>query len=197
MQNLTQRLFDIREETDANRKNLKVATLVSELFREVGCDPVVVGGSAVEFYSDGKYVSGDVDICQAGSRLPTPREREEIMSRIGTPLGIRKWDVCGVMVDLLGWVETTARTPYREIGPLKLIQIEDLIAERILVATVPALDEQRLNVARTLLAVAVSGAVETDFQELERVANSPDYRIGESLQMLLAELKSQPPADKP
>ena len=191
MRDLSQRLSEICSENDANRKNLKVATLVSELFREVGCDPVVVGGSAVEFYSDGEYVSGDVDICQAGSRLPTPREREEIMSQIGIPLGVRKWNVCGVMVDLLGWVETTARTPYREMGALKLIQIEDLIAERILIATVPTRDEQRLGVARILLAMAVSGAVEVDFPELERVANSPDYRIGDSLRALFTEVQTQ------
>ncbi len=184
-------LEEIRAEADPNRKNLKVAELVSELFREIGCDPVIVGDSAVEFYTEGRYVSGDVDICQAGVRLPTPREREELMSRIGTPLGVRKWEVCGIYVDLLGWVETSTRTPYQEIGKLKLIQIEDLIAERILVATVPTRNEERLNVARLLLGVALSGSVETDFQELEKVAASSDYQVTDELHALMAEINSQ------
>ena len=45
-------LTDIRREDDPNRKNLRVAEVVSRCFREIGCAPVVVGGSAVEFYSD-------------------------------------------------------------------------------------------------------------------------------------------------
>jgi hypothetical protein len=185
---IERRLKSIRSEKDVNRKNLKVARLVSDLFREIGCDPVVVGGSAVEFYTDGQYVSGDVDICQGGSRLPTAREREEMMARIGKPLGIRKWDVGGVYVDLFGWVETSARTPFQQIGNLKLIQIEDLIAECILVATVPAMNEGRMKVARTLLAVVLSGMVEADLKELEHVANSSDYRVGNELRKLMKEL---------
>src|SRR5580658_7284409 len=119
-------LADIRREDDPNRKNLRVAEVVSRCFREIGCAPVVVGGSAVEFYSDGRYVSGDVDVCFDGPRLPTPREREEVMARLGKPLGVRRCEVAGVLVDLLGRVETTARTPFQKIGDLQLIQIEDL-----------------------------------------------------------------------
>jgi hypothetical protein len=190
---LKRRLEIIGGETNASSKNLKVAELVSELFREIGCDPVIVGGSAVEFYTEGFYVSGDVDICQTGERLPTPREREELMSQVGRPLGIRKWEVCGVLVDLLGWVETTSTAPFQQVGKLKLIQIEDLIAERILVATVPTRNEERLSVARALLAVAIAGEVEINFQELERVAKSPDYRVSEELHTLIEELKNPRP----
>ena len=53
----------VREETDLNSKSLLLAGLVSELFRERGFEPVVVGGSAIEFYTDGAYMSGDTDIC--------------------------------------------------------------------------------------------------------------------------------------
>lgn len=76
-------LVAVRAETDANRKNLLVAALVSRLFREVGFDPVIVGGSAVEIYTDGQYVSGDVDVCLGGAKLPAPRQREKMMARVG------------------------------------------------------------------------------------------------------------------
>lgn len=180
-------LAAIRREDDPNRRNLRVAELVCRCFREIGCEPVVVGGSAVEFYTDGQYVSGDVDVCYTGSRLPTPREREEIMSRLGKPLGVRRWEVAGVLVDMLGRVETTARTPFQTLGELRLIQIEDLIAERLLVATVPARDEARMEVARVLIALVAQGLIAADVDELLRVADSPDYRVGAELRAMLAE----------
>ena len=53
----------IRQEMDLNAKALLLAAVVSELFRERGFEPVVVGGSAIEFYTDGAYMAGDTDIC--------------------------------------------------------------------------------------------------------------------------------------
>ncbi len=43
---------------------------------------MIVGGSAIEFYTDGAYMSGDTDICWAGWKSPTMEEREEIMRQI-------------------------------------------------------------------------------------------------------------------
>ncbi len=60
---ITAALGIIRAETDLSAKALLLAGLVSELFRERGFEPVVVGGSAIEFYTDGAYMSGDTDIC--------------------------------------------------------------------------------------------------------------------------------------
>jgi hypothetical protein len=187
MSELDATLAAIRREDDPNCRNLRVAELVSRCFREIGCEPVVVGGSAVEFYTDGRYVSGDVDLCFSGPRLPTPREREEIMGRLGKPLGVRRCEIAGVLVDLLGRVETTARTPFQGLGELRLIQIEDLIAERLLVATVPARDEARLEVARVLIALVAKGLIAADMDELLRVADSPDYRVGVELRAMLAD----------
>lgn len=69
----------VREETDLNSKSL---LLVSELFRERGFEPVVVGGSAIEFYTDGAYMSGDTDICWTGWPQPSNEERIEIMRQL-------------------------------------------------------------------------------------------------------------------
>jgi hypothetical protein len=171
MSELEVALEAVRGEEDASRKNLRVAELVTRGFRAIGCDPIVVGGSAVEFYTDGQYVSGDVDVCYAGARLPTPREREDVMSPLGEPLGVRRWEVAGVIVDVLGWVESTARTPFQTIGELRLIQIEDLVAERLLVALIPSRDETRMEVARTLVALVAQRLVTVDLEELLRVAD--------------------------
>ncbi|MGI8435318.1 MAG: hypothetical protein ACR2NX_00190 [Chthoniobacterales bacterium] len=192
MDSLAERLASIRAEQDQNRKNLRVAEIVSELFRAAGTAPVIVGGSAVEFYTDGAYVSADVDVCFSGARLPTPRERESVLAEAGTSLGLRTWQIADVVVDLLGVIETSAQTPFQNLGTLTLIQIEDLIAERILVATTPRFDSERWRVAKVLFAVALQRLVAFDPVELERIANSPDYRVGPDLQRLRREIEAQP-----
>jgi hypothetical protein len=191
MESLDRRLAAVRAERDPNRRNLRVAEIVSELFREAGADPVIVGGSAVEFYTDGTYVSGDVDVCFHGPRLPTPRERESVLAKVGISLGTRTWRVADVLVDLLGSVESAARTPFQKLGDLKLIQIEDLIAERILTATVPQFDEGRWKVAKVLLALVLENAIASDRAELERVANSASYCIGAELRRLIDEIERE------
>lgn len=191
MKPVDRKLAAIQAERDPNRKNLLVAELVSELFRQAGAEPIVVGGSAVEFYTDGGYVSGDVDICFNGPRLPAPRERESVLAEVGTSVSPRTWRIADVLVDLLGAVETAAVTPFQKMGLLQLIQIEDLIAERVLIATVPQFNEERWQVAKLLVAVAVKGMVECDRAELERVAGSPEYRVGPELRRLIDEVEGE------
>ena len=185
------RLAAIRVETDQNRKNLLVAEIVSELFRRVGADPVIVGGSAVEFYTDGAYVSADGDVCFAGARLPSPRERESILAEVGLR------SVCAHGRSPMLWLIFSERSRqvhgllFRKLGELSLIQIEDLIAERILIATTPRFDEERWQVAKVLLAVALKKMIAFDRAELERIVNSPDYRVGQELLRLIGEIESE------
>lgn len=189
MNPLDARLESIRAESDQNRKNLRAAEIVSELFERIGLEPVIVGGSAVEFYTDGAYVSGDIDICFTGARLPTPRERETVLADAGEPVSIRSWNVAGVLVDLLGRLETSARGPLQRLGGMRLIQIEDLIAERILVATQPRFDPGRWQVAKVLLAAGWNNLVTLDRAELQRIAESPDYTVAAELERMLKELE--------
>lgn len=189
MKSLSERLELIRTEMDQNRKNLLVAEIVSTLFRAAGTEPVVVGGSAVEFYTDGAYVSGDVDICFDGPRLPAPRERETILAAAGEPVGTRSWKIADVVVDLLGRLETSARGPLQQLGEISLIRIEDLIAERILIATAPRFDPERWRVAKVLLAAGWKNLVALDQAELRRVAESSDYQIGDELERMIKEIE--------
>lgn len=88
-----------------------MAGLVSELFRERGFEPVVVGGSAIEFYTDGAYMSGDTDICWTGLWPPTPEQQEEIMRQIPgikSHGGVKSWGVEELWVDLLGEIDFRA-----------------------------------------------------------------------------------------
>ena len=55
---------DIEATTDLLERAMKLSGLVTTLFQERGFPLVVVGGSAVEFYTEGGYMSGDIDFCR-------------------------------------------------------------------------------------------------------------------------------------
>ena len=61
--NIDAQLREIEAGQDLARKALQLAMLVATVFRERGYEMVVVGGSAIEFYTDGAYMSGDIDLC--------------------------------------------------------------------------------------------------------------------------------------
>lgn len=174
-------LGDITAETDSTLKHLKLASLVSAVFRKQGVELVVVGGSAIEFYTEGAYVSGDLDLCLVSPARLDIRTRQELMGQLDGRGGPRSWQVAGQYVDILGQVETLARTPFDEIdapyGPVRLVSPEDLLVERVLVSVYPQRDETADACARKLIAVALSGQVELDWQEARRLAELPEYRI--------------------
>ena len=131
-------LGDISAETDPTLKQLKLASLVSAIFRERGIELIVVGGSAIEFYTEGAYASGDLDLCLISPPRLDIRTRQELMGQLGARGGPRNWQVAGQFLDILGQVETLARTPFAELeapfGPVRLLSAEDLLVERVLVS---------------------------------------------------------------
>ncbi len=57
-------LKEIESTPDLLERGLKLAGLVSAVFSEQGFELVVVGGAAIEFYTEGNYMSGDLDLCR-------------------------------------------------------------------------------------------------------------------------------------
>lgn len=197
-------LKDIRRERDQNLKAQKLASLVSSLFRERGIELVVVGGSAIEFYTDGAYMSGDIDLCQLEPSAPVAlRTRQEIMGQLGARGGPRSWEAGGLFVDLLGPVESEATVPFRQLsGPYGLITLvcpEELLVERVLVSVYPQLNREARGCARTLASVALRNQIKFDWDEVKRLAKAPQYRIfsacKELVQQVARELKVQSPFD--
>lgn len=188
-------LAEIESETDPTLKQLRLAGLVSAVFRERGIELVVVGGSAIEFYTEGAYVSGDLDLCLVTPTRLDLRTRQELMGSLGANGGPRSWRVAGLYVDLLGQVETLARTPFVELqgpyGAVRLISPEDLLVERVLVSVYPQRDEAAEGCARKLIAVALAGQVEVDWSEVRRLAGLPAYAILPALEALVHDLAHQ------
>ena len=185
-------LADIKAETDPTIKHLKLASLVSTIFRERGIELVVVGGSAIEFYTEGAYVSGDLDLCVAASKEPlTVLLRQEIMGLLGAKGGPRSWEVGGVFVDVLGAFENLAKTRIRGIaapfGEVRVSPVEELIVERVLVSVYPSNYPPARDCAKKILAAALQGEVETDWREVRRLAESSAYQNWPQVKELIDE----------
>src|SRR5438477_10584795 len=87
---------EISAEKDPTLKSMQLASLCSALWRERGVELVVVGGSAIEFLTDGAYASADLDMCHSTHATLPVRERQEIMGQLGAEGGPRNWQVAGM-----------------------------------------------------------------------------------------------------
>jgi len=184
----------LESEGDLNSRALLLAALVSEAFRARGFEPVVVGGSAIEFYTDGAYMSGDTDLCWKGPSQPTPRDRADVMAAFPcTPSGTRSWKIAGLFIDLLGEITTYAELNYTALttplGRVTLQPVEDLMVERIFAARCWAgPNAENEACARKLVAAALSGHFATDWAEVCRIANLPAYDCGEVVENMVDEI---------
>ena len=181
---ITAALEMIRQETDLNAKALLLAGLVSELFRERGFEPVVVGGSAIEFYTDGAYMSGDTDICWAGWPQPTPEQMEEIMRQIPDVKshgGAKSWGIEGLWIDLLGEIDYRADKAFVKfvtpLGSVLLIPVEDALVGRVYAARryCSGYDEKDDDCAKKLMTAVLTGTLPIDWEEAHKVAASSKY----------------------
>ena len=167
---------------------LKLSGLLTTLFRQQGISLVVVGGSAVEFYTEGGYMSGDIDFCRRSLKPPTPRQIRDTLAPLGGECIGRNWRVCGLFVDMLGIVEIETSKGFKEVetpyGMVRIIPPELALVERVLYA----LDsEECVASARQMMASALSDG-DFDWQEAERIAALPDFNVLDELRGLREEM---------
>jgi hypothetical protein len=185
-------LTDIANTTDLLEKSMKLAGLVTSVFKEEGWQLIVVGGSAVEFYTEGAYMSGDIDMCRSTSTPIPMRKAQDIMAKIDASGGPRSWKVAGLYIDLLGFLENEAITPLRTIqtpyGPIQLIPAELALVERVLLAFYPQPDNTAKDIAMKFMAAANSGVTAVDWNEVYRLAALPSFNISSELQKMKREV---------
>jgi len=173
-------LADVTAEQDPTLKSAKLASLCSALWAERGVELVVVGGSAIEILTEGAYASGDLDMCHATKATLPVAERKEIMSLLDAKGGPRNWQVAGMYLDLLGPVESFARTPFRRVeapyGSILVMKPEDLLVERVLMSFYLGESQTARDCAKKFISVILTGGVAVNWNELRRLANLPKYR---------------------
>ncbi len=178
-QRLKQALAEIEATNDILERALKLAGLVTTLFAKRGHSLVVVGGSAVEFYTEGGYMSGDIDFCRTSLTAIPPRIMQEVISELGGKGVARSWLVCGLYVDLLGFLESESTIPCRELetpyGVVKMIPPELSLVARVLVAFCPPSSEA-LTTAKKMMAVALDDS-SFNWEEARRLAALPSFNV--------------------
>ena len=179
---------DIEATGDLLERALKLCGLVTTLFQEHGFPLVIVGGSAVEFYTEGGYMSGDVDFCRKSLKAIPLRLMSDIMLRLGGKSLGRNWQVCGIFVDFLGLLESETVLPNRELdtpyGRVYFLPPELALVERIIFAESSA---ECLPSARQMMAAALQDE-RFDWAEARRLADLPDFKVLPQLEAMRKEL---------
>ncbi len=178
------------EAEDPVIRHLLLAALCTRVFGARGIDLIAVGGSAIEFYTEGAYTSGDVDLCVlAAKQRLTLRERQETMGLLAARGGPRSWEVAGSFIDILGDFEGSSRSKPRrletELGPVALAPAEELLVERTLIAKYPGPYLPAWECARKLAAACLRREVEIDWKETLRLARLPAYQNERDLKELI------------
>lgn len=179
---------DIESTEDLLLRAIKLSGVITTLFKKRGIPLVVVGGSAVEFYTVGGYMSGDIDFCRRSLKAPSLRLIKEILEPLGGKCVGRNWMVCGLFVDLLGIVETETykdfvkvETPY---GTVSMIPPELSLVERVFYAME---SEESVASARQMMVAALADE-NFDWDEAERLAALPDFKVLDELNKLKSEV---------
>lgn len=185
-------LADIESTADLLERALKLAGLLSSIFECRGFRLVVVGGSAVEFYTEGGYMSGDIDLCRTTLKAIPPRMMQEIVAELGGKGVSRSWSICGLCVDMLGFLESETVLPCREVetpyGTIRIIPPELVLVERVLIAFCPRSDEA-MATARKMMAAALDDP-SFSWEEAERLAALPSFGVLEELLALRSEVEN-------
>lgn len=126
------RLQSLRDVENPLELQLRVAAVLSTLLREYG-EPVVVGGSAVSFYTGGAYLSRDVDlVTEADGRV-----LRQLLQAVGFQRRGGAWvhGELDVVVDFpappLAGDPARAVRVHTQDGPVTVIGLEDLLVDRL------------------------------------------------------------------
>ena len=179
---------DIEATGDLLERALKLSGLITTLFAERGFPLVVVGGSAVEFYTEGGYMSGDIDFCRKTLKAIPPRIMQEVAERLGGKGLGRSWLICGLYVDILGLLESETDLPDRIVqtpyGEVRMLPPELALVERVLFAEQ---DAECVASARQMMAAALKDA-NFDWVEAERLAALRDFSVLPQMRRLKEEI---------
>jgi hypothetical protein len=175
-------------EDPVKRRALFIGILTDEIKKRGGRGPIIVGGIALEIYTQGSYTTGDIDIKASKEILETILREWQFIKKG------RVWfnEELDIYIDWLGarldeGKEAEERVNSVIVGDgfeIKVISIEDLIIDR-LNACKWWKDEDSLMWAKVLLKVKIVMGESIDKEYLRKRAS--EEKIEELLEQLLKE----------
>jgi len=128
---LKKELVEAARVRDRAERAARLASIVAEALRPTGRDPVLVGGAAVEFYTQGAYTTADIDMVTDGGKDLVQIMMRLGFEKIGKDFVDRKNKIyvefpgASLKASEKAWpVQVGART-------FRIISIEDLIVDRL------------------------------------------------------------------
>ncbi len=127
---LRSRLGEAARAADAGERTLLLAAVLTDAFKAVGWQPVLVGGAAVEVYTRAAYMTADLDFV-----APSGPATQRVMEALGFEREGRVWYEAelGIVVEFPSSTLAPARATEIEVEgvAVAIIEIEDLIVDRL------------------------------------------------------------------
>ena len=127
---LRSRLGEAARAADAGERTLLLAAVLTDAFKAVGWQPVLVGGAAVEVYTRAAYMTADLDFV-----APSGTATRRVMEALGFRREGRVWYEAelGIVVEIPSSTLAPARATEIEVEgvAVAIIEIEDLIVDRL------------------------------------------------------------------
>ncbi len=125
-------LSQLKKEQNPLKMKMLLLGYVTDRLEKKAQHVVLVGGQAVETYTGGQFLTGDVDITTTD-----PKTTEEILTSLGFKKESMIWlnKQLGVAIQIVGHILTGSfeKTHTIQTGPynMKVIGVEDLIIDRL------------------------------------------------------------------
>lgn len=129
--NLEEALKKASLEKNAAKRGVKVAAVIAAALQKIGQEPVLVGGAAVEFYTEGGYATRDIDMVTPGGPELWKTMKALGFERKGKDFIHPKLEI---YIEFPGEsLGPQKRSRLLDVDglPLKIISIEDLLVDRL------------------------------------------------------------------
>lgn len=141
-------------------QQVTLAAFLSKIFRAKGVDFILVGGATVQFYTQAKYLTKDIDVILRGD---TRELIEEIMTSLNfqrtsnyrqfeNPLFHFSVEFPPAPIEIGGRTITKVDVIETPEGPLEIVKVEDIIMDRI-IAGVEWKDQSSIHQAKLLWSI--------------------------------------------
>ena len=195
MSKVDEALDKIKAVEDATERALFVGALITTLLKLKGVMPIIVGQTALDCYSNVSHGRDEL-LLAFFSGKPTPRMLQEVLGeQLKGEGGVWRWRIANINVRFSGDVYTEQRELCRDFqtdyGIAKLVPAEELIAERVLAAVYPRENIEARQEAKQLMVGALMETFLIEWPVLQKICDSPGYRVGEALAVIRAETKKE------